>query len=188
MRLFIALELDETAHRRLKQLIEQLRTTAAKVRWMEAANVHLTLKFLGEVPDAQAPEVCRAAGEVAAAGAPVEFEIAGVGAFPNLHAPRVIWAGVPTVPQEMAALHERLEEAFDRLGYGRENRRFHPHLTLGRAKSRRDVADLADRLGRYADWAADAPQDCSELIVFSSDLTREGPVYTAVHRAPLARE
>jgi 2'-5' RNA ligase len=185
VRLFIAFELDEAVRKQLGRLIEALRIDAARIRWVEPKNIHLTLKFLGEVPDGAVAKVCQAAGEVAAAAAPVEFRIAGVGAFPNVRAPRVIWVGVPDPPQELIAVQQALEARLAELGYRKEARRFAPHLTLGRVKGVRNRNALAGRLENFADWNADGGQYCDELTVVASELRREGPIYTAVHRAPL---
>jgi 2'-5' RNA ligase len=188
MRLFIALELDTPLKHQLSRLIEQLRTDAAKVRWVAAENMHLTLKFLGEVPDGDVRAVCRVVDQVAAASAPVEFDVAGVGAFPGTQSPRIVWAGLPDAPEGLVRIAQELDNAYGELGYRREGRRFQPHLTLGRVSSVRDRQAFARRLEDYADWSADAPQYCDELVAVSSELTRDGPIYTAIHRAKLAMD
>ena len=186
MRLFIALELDEAVHEQLGLLIDQLRTDAAKIRWVDPGNIHLTLKFLGEVSDGDVRGVCEAAGEVAAGHGPAEFDVAGVGAFPNPRGARVIWAGVANGSESLTAAQRALEDRLAAAGFRPEGRRFSPHLTVGRVKGIRDRDALARRLAEYADWSADEPQYCDELVVFSSELRREGAIYTAVHRAPLS--
>ena len=185
MRLFIALELNEAVRKQLRLLIEQLRTDAANIRWVDPGNMHLTLKFLGEVRDNDVPGVCEAVSDVAAACEPVEFDVAGVGAFPSAQGARVVWADLTNVPESLFELQKTLEDRLADTGFPPEGRRFKPHLTLGRVKGVRNHEALARRLEDYADWSADAPQCCDQLVVFSSELTREGPIYAAIHSAPL---
>src|SRR4029077_13348602 len=134
-RLFVALEIPSAVRDNLAALIDELRAADAaatknKARWMRAENLHVTLKFIGNV-DARKLDAIRAAlGEVSAGGA-VELRFRGVGFFPNEKRPRVLWAGI-VASANLAPLAAELEARLEKLGIPRETREFAPHLTLAR--------------------------------------------------------
>jgi len=135
VRLFVALEIPSAVRDNLAALIDELRAADAaatknKARWMRAENLHVTLKFIGNV-DARKLDAIRAAlGEVSAGGA-VELRFRGVGFFPNEKRPRVLWAGI-VASANLAPLAAELEARLEKLGIPRETREFAPHLTLAR--------------------------------------------------------
>jgi RNA 2',3'-cyclic 3'-phosphodiesterase len=133
MRLFVAVNLPPETRRLLHQAVAPLRVLELPVRWVAEDALHLTLKFLGEVPAERLPELGEATASAAAAAEPFELRIAGLGAFPSLRRPRVLWAGIQATPP-LAALQRRVEEAFADLGFPPEARDFAPHLTLGRVR------------------------------------------------------
>jgi len=186
IRTFVALPLDEAVRDRLAAAREALAAAApaVRVRWVARANLHLTVKFLGGVDERLLAEVCRAAGEVAAAGGPFEFRVRGLAPVPARGPLRMIWAGIEEATGRLTELAERLERTFREMGYKEERRAFHPHLTLGRVKSPRGADALRDAARARAETDFGL-QPAEEIVVFSSELTRDGPVYTAVARAPL---
>ena len=145
MRLFVALEIPTAVRGNLAALIEELRAADAsatknKARWVRVENLHVTLKFIGDV-DAGRLEAIRAAlGEVGSAGA-VELRFRGVGFFPNEKRPRVLWAGTAASPN-LAGLAREIEAQLETLGIARETREFTPHLTLARF----DPPGVSDKL------------------------------------------
>ena len=186
IRTFIAVEVDAAVTGRATELIDKLRGVPVDVKWVEPENMHLTLKFLGDVDISDTYEVCKGVQRAAQDLEPFDLEIRGVGAFPNLHRPRTIWFGGGEGEEQMAELANRLDNELLKAGFRKEGRRFQTHLTLGRVHTDRGpgLADLTRLLQEYADWeVGSTPID--ELIVFSSTLTRTGPIYEPLGRATL---
>ena len=184
MRTFIALPLNDDVQRKLVRAREKLSSVGARVRWVAGENLHLTLKFLGDVEDSDLNEVCRLARESAAAVGPFDFRVAGLSAVPASGQLRMVWAQIDESTGRLAELHGLIEDAYLAMGSPKENRRFHPHLTLGRVKGGRGAGELRAAIERFA--AADFGQvAAAELIVMSSQLTAAGPVYTPLATTPI---
>jgi 2'-5' RNA ligase len=185
IRTFIAVEMDPAIRRAAKGLIEKFREAGADVGWAATENMHLTLKFLGDVRDADVPRVCQAVREAVAGVAPFELEIRGAGAFPNLSRPRVIWLGAAEGEEAMANLADRIEAVLESLGFPREARRFHAHLTLGRVRRGGPAISALARLVQEHAAAEIGRSSVEEVVVFSSQLKPTGAVYEALDRAEL---
>jgi 2'-5' RNA ligase len=186
LRTFIAVDLGKLIRDRVIALQEALARTGAEVKWVEPENLHVTLLFLGEVEDRSVPDVCRLVQSCTAQHSPFPMSVETVGCFPNARRPRVLWVGVGAGVQPLCALHDELEIPLQDLGYRREERRYTPHITLGRVKSDRPAADLAAALAKKADWKA-GETTVHELLVMSSELTPQGPHYTVLSRAKLGQ-
>jgi len=185
MRTFVALDISEAVRKRALQLIEQLRAAEVDVRWVLAENLHVTLKFLGDVDASDVTEVCRAVERAASGVAPFEMQSHGAGAFPNLDRPRIVWLGVGQGAAQVSGLFDRIDASLGEVGYAREQRKFHPHMTLGRIRRGwKGVADLADGLRRRAEFDAGSTE-VSEVLVYASQLGREGPRYEVIGRTRL---
>ena len=187
MRTFLAVEVPDVIRRRLVDLQETLSQSAEGVKWVEEENLHVTLVFLGDVDDRNVTDVCRAVARVCSGVDGFPMSVEGVNCFGSSSRPRTLWAGVGTGAQELVALHGALESALIELGaYRREDRAFTPHITLGRVKGDRGNEDLAQALARHADWYGG---DCEvrQVLVMSSQLTSEGPVYGILSTAKLRR-
>lgn len=130
MRLFVALEVPSTVRQNLATLLDSLRAIAKEPRWVRAENLHVTLKFLGEVAEAKVDAVRSALGEIRSDHA-VALEFRGLGFFPNEKHPRVFWAGMEASPN-LKTLAGDIEGAMEKQGIPREKREFSPHLTLAR--------------------------------------------------------
>ncbi|MBI5723405.1 MAG: RNA 2',3'-cyclic phosphodiesterase [Planctomycetes bacterium] len=192
IRTFLALDLDEEIRRRLADLPDGpvfepvLNPRDIKINWISRANLHVTLKFLGDVPDEKISEVCVIAGRVAAGLSGFEFDVCGVEAIPPDEGQiRMFWAGAADDSGALEQLHAKLDEALSGMGFKEENRRFRPHVTLARIKFarnapavRRAVASLAGL--RFGLQAAD------QLTVYGSTLGEAGPVYTPLAQLPFA--
>ena len=187
MRCFIAFEVPEDFQESLGGIQAKLRAAGADVKWALARSIHLTVKFLGDVRDEDVPKTCDVMSAVAAAARPMELSIRGLGTFPPGGTPRVVWAGLTGDVEPLVTLVASLERGIaDAVGIAPEARPFHPHLTVGRVRSARG----ADRLLKAL--ASAGPADvgtftADELVLFMSELTREGPVHTPMARAPLSR-
>ncbi len=185
VRTFVAVEIGAENRQAAGRLIQSLRGAGADVKWVAPENLHLTLKFLGDVPNERLAEVCRAVEQAAGAQAPFVLELRGAGAFPNAARPRVIWLGTGEGTEPSISLAEAVEQALEGLGFRREARRFHPHLTLGRMRrSGPGVSALARLLKEHAEFDA-GRAEINQTVVFSSQLTRSGPVYEPLAHARL---
>ncbi len=177
VRTFVAVEIDDGVRNRAAKFIKQLRQSGADVAWVAPENMHVTLKFLGDVEYKDVYHVCRAIEQSLADVEPFSIEIKGTGAFPSLSRPHVIWLGVELGASEMAALSERVEDALSGLGFRREARRFHAHLTLGRVrKSGRAIDHLVAMLREHEETDF-GPSVVDQVVIFSSELHPTGPIY-----------
>jgi RNA 2',3'-cyclic 3'-phosphodiesterase len=133
VRLFVALEIPSAVRRNLAELILEFRAIAPQVKWVRAENLHVTLKFIGEVADTRLETIRAALGEVRSESS-VTLEFRGLGFFPNEKHPRVLWAGIEA-SANLSVLAAEIESATEKLGIERERRPFSPHLTLARFES-----------------------------------------------------
>jgi 2'-5' RNA ligase len=132
VRLFVALNLPDGVRRALWDGAAPLRDLGLPIKWVRPEGIHVTLKFLGEVPEARERELRAALSRAAAGTHPLPLVVDGFGAFPAVERPRIIWAGVDQDPA-LELLQHRVEQEFAPLGFPPEGRPFRPHLTLGRA-------------------------------------------------------
>jgi len=190
LRTFVALELSGGVKSRARVLVDRLRVTDATINWVQPENMHLTLKFLGDVQETDTPEVCRCVARAAAKVEPFEILFRGAGAFPSVGHPRTLWIGVEEGTEYLLELQSAIEEALHKdLGFGKEFRRFQPHLTIGRVKH--SGSDGGRRLQELITQNAEFDANLSvvdEVVTFASFLSREGPTYQALDHAPLAGE
>jgi 2'-5' RNA ligase len=178
VRLFVAAELPALHRAALGGVCEQGRRGG--VRWVPAENVHLTLKFLGEVDDNLVPKIEEALATVAAGAEPFPLSLSGCGCFPNARAPRVLWVGLGEGAAAAGALAAAVDEALEPLGFGREKRPFQAHLTIGRAKEPREAATTATRkLAQLGEFAA-AAEPLEAMALVKSTLTPDGSIYEEV--------
>jgi 2'-5' RNA ligase len=185
IRTFIAVELSDAVRQRVTQLVEQLSHTRAKVKWVSPANMHLTLKFLGDVPQEKTAAVCEATAEAVREVPAFDAECVGAGAFPTAKRPSTIWLGMGRGAEELGKLQKAIEKALSRIGFPREGRRYTPHLTVGRVRGGgKEISALGELLGEHGDFQAGESR-IDQVTVFASDLTPTGPVYTVLGRAPL---
>lgn len=131
-RCFVALLLDDSVRRLVAEEIERLRPLSRAVAWVPAPNLHLTLKFLGDQGEARLDQVVQALEEAAAVTAPFSVSLHGLGAFPGLERPRVLWVGLGDGALRVRELQGSVEQALTRRGFPQEPRPWHPHLTIGR--------------------------------------------------------
>lgn len=185
IRTFIALELSEEIRRELTSDLSMLKRRAPLVKWVAPENLHLTLRFLGDIKENELAEIFDALEEtVAGTVPPFALEVFGFGAFPGWQHPRVVWAGCGDGAEEAISLAAAVEEACVDLGYEPERRQFRPHITLGRVKLPADADGLDDAVEKlerknYGYFDVDA------VVVYMSDLRRTGPVYSPMARIEL---
>ncbi|MBC7359324.1 MAG: RNA 2',3'-cyclic phosphodiesterase [Desulfacinum sp.] len=184
IRTFVALDLPEPVQRSLDTFAAPLRQRDLPVRWIPVDRVHLTLKFLGDVPPERIGDMARALTRAVSDQPPFQLQPAGCGAFPTLKNMRVVWVGVQGDLQALKALHGKVEGALAPLGYPPENRPFRAHLTIGRVKGTRNLRGLQEALlaGRSFEGVV---FDVSQVVLYKSDLRPDGARYTPLHRIPL---
>lgn len=183
MRLFIALDIPEEIRAGLTEYLDLVRPLAPDARWARIESLHVTLKFIGEVKDAKLPEIKNALTQVK--GQPFQVEFKDVGFFPNPKSARVFWAGV-NGGGPLAQLASATEAAVEKAGIPRENRPYHPHLTLARAPEgmRHCFRLLQERLG--AEPAAHfGTMTAQEFFLYQSQTMRGGARYTKLQRFAL---
>lgn len=184
MRTFIAIELPEGIKQGLANVREQLKEGGAGATWTRPEGIHLTLKFLGEVPDSRIPEIMSALTEAVRGTGRLRIEVANAGAFPNERNPRVLWIGVAGDLKALGALQTSVEGAMAKLGFEPETRKFSPHLTLARIKYLRPGDNWQKVLEKVRDvklggFEADA------VSLMKSELKPSGAVYTEMGRVEL---
>jgi 2'-5' RNA ligase len=185
LRTFIAVEAPGEIIAQASKLVGRLQTAGAEVKWVEPEHMHFTLKFLGGVRDRDLGELCLALARATRDLRPFEIDVRGAGAFPDAARPRTLWLGVGDGSAEFAALFESLEDRLADLGFRQEGRRFQPHLTLGRVRnSSPGGRELASVLREQAEFEA-GPMYVDEVVLFSSELGRDGPRYEVLSRGEL---
>jgi len=184
-RTFIAIEAADEVRSLALTTIKQLQPLADNVNWVAAENLHWTLQFLGDVGDLQTFEVCRDVARIAAQIPCFALHANRMGAFPSTDRPRAVWLGAGEGSEALCELQARLEECLSDLGFRPEKRRFVPHLTLGRvAKGSHAGTALGQRVAETESLEISSML-VEEVIVFGSELEREGPTYHVLGRAPL---
>ncbi len=191
MRAFVAIELPDSVKKKLAGLVGQLKDAGiGGLRPVRPEGIHLTLKFLGDVPADRIGAIGDAAGRAAVRHPPFALSLSGVGAFPGGRAPRVLWAGIAGDLDRLAALQASVDDCLSELGFARERRAFNPHLTLARL---RDSASREDRARALRVLEAAQPSRNAGFVVdgvalFQSTLGPGGAVYRRLHRVPLDGE
>ncbi|HKS95105.1 MAG TPA: RNA 2',3'-cyclic phosphodiesterase [Terriglobia bacterium] len=187
MRCFIAIDLPQEIHAALARLQAEFRAALgrhdADARWTRPEGIHLTLKFLGHVPE---PEVAAVTESLAALGAFDKFaiEVGGLGFFPGPRRPRVFWVGVEA-PPALQTLVSGVEAAMEKLGFAPEQRDFTPHLTLARFRTPRPQPALEKLVAERANLSL-GKFEVSEFFLFESKLSPHGAEYRKVARFPRA--
>ena len=189
IRTFIAIELDESIKVSLTKLQERLKgqVPQGSVRWVRSEGIHLTLKFLGDVSADQIGEITRALQRSCQGFAPFSFSCGGLGCFPDLKRPRVVWVGIQEETGTLAQLQKAIEENVSPLGYPPEKRKFSPHLTLGRVQRRVSSGDLR-RLGELvgaSEIGTLSQMQVKSVNLMRSDLRPSGAVYTRLAEVEL---
>jgi 2'-5' RNA ligase len=185
-RIFIAAELDPSLRQRIVDLEGRIQQAGAGLRWIPSENLHFTVRFMGEISPAQLAQVKLATRAVAAAVQPFRLTLHGVGAFPSLARPQVVWVGVREGSEELADLSGRLDAALARHHFPREDRPYVAHLTLTRVRHRRLWGDVVRALSGFREVAV-GDQQVGTVTVMESHLNPRGARYTRVEEVPLGQ-
>lgn len=181
MRCFVAIDIDEDIRRRIGQLQHKLQKSLSlgisEVKWVDPELIHLTLKFIGDVPDRDINELCAIVSDVSASHQGFSIDVADLGYFGS--PPRVAWVGIETSP-ELVELQKELDHRLSMTGLSPEdNKAFHGHLTLCRSKNYKAGRKLQHLLDDYGPVEL-GTQVVNSVYVYTSELTKQGPIYTVV--------
>jgi len=188
VRTFIAIDIPADLQDAIARQTTNLQNSLPRtlVRWVAARNLHLTLKFLGDVHPADISRLCLGLAEEAGRRQPFMISVGGVGVFPDLRRPRIVWVGLHP-PTMLAALQSGIETMATRLGFGPDRRDFSPHLTIGRVQPPPGMEELA-RIRAAVEGCTFGELETlqvTDVCLFSSDLQPGGPVYKRLYTAPL---
>lgn len=186
MRAFIAIEISEDIREALGQVQSRLKYAGADVKWVEPNNIHLTLKFLGEITDEKAEKVKSILDAIGSQIRPFEISLKDVGAFPKIEYPRVIWAGLDKGAGEAKALAARIDEELAKIGFQPETRPFASHFTIGRVRSAKNKDALKEKMTGL-ELPTGNSQAIKSVALFQSTLTPRGSIYTKLHEAKLIK-
>ena len=184
MRLFLAVNLPPATRRAIHSATAPMREAAVLVSWVAEPRLHLTVKFLGEQPQHEAERLRETLRPAVATHPALSLVIGGLGAFPNLRSPRVVWMGVEHDPR-LELLHHAVESICGTLGHEVDGRAFRPHITLGRVRDRlaAPVARALSGAARGVEFAG--RMDMTTLDLMESELMPTGPRYRVVAALPL---
>ena len=176
MRAFIAFKLPEEVIASLEDLQRALKQQGLKLRWVHPENIHLTLKFLGDISAEEIPAVERIIRTVSLSQTVFSLDAKGLGVFPTVKKARVLWSGIHGDLKRLSDFQSNLDRALADMGFEPEKRSFRGHLTLGRIKGRVDGRGLASAISRFGSFVS-PPFKAERLILFKSDLKLSGAVY-----------
>lgn len=187
MRCFIAINLDDAVKAALAKIQGKFRDLPGKVSWTNSDQMHLTLKFLGELPDDKIDQAAKLLEQCAGQVGTFDFTIAGLGAFPpGDRQLRVLWVGIDA-PPELIKLNELCEQAFDELGVPAEKREFKPHLTIARIRQTKQPDTFRRVIAENKDFVA-GTQSAEKVVLYASELEPTGAIHTPLATIALGKQ
>lgn len=180
IRAFIAIELTKELHEELRILQQEVKKSDIDAKWVNPENIHLTLKFLGNADTGQIEKIKDILEEISKQTKPFYLHLAGVGAFPKLDYPRVLWVGIDEGKNEAIEIAEKLEKGLEKIGFQKENRSFSPHLTLARIRSSKNK-DKLKKLVEETNFTSKNKVYADKLTLFKSTLTPKGSIYSKIY-------
>ena len=185
LRAFIAIELDPKVQAALGQIQKELKDVGADVKWVKPDNIHLTLKFLGDV---SLEELDSIKGAMQTTLQPIKsfsMALTHLGAFPKVENPQIIWVGATADKNSIKSITESLEENLKGIGFEKEKRDFEPHITLGRMRSSDNKFALSKKIKNFQFPAGAPHQLVNQIALFKSTLTPQGPIYETLAKINL---
>lgn len=177
MRLFTAIPIPEELKKYAASIKGELARISADVKWVETQNYHLTLKFLGEVPEDSFEQICDFLERAAVSSPAFKIRLKGMGFFPNQRRPRVIWIGIDGDLDQALFLGDRVDAYLSAFGFEMEERRSY-HLTLGRIRSEKNLAPMITKIIELQKSVQSNLFTVKEFYLMESQLTSQGPTYT----------
>ena len=184
LRAFVAFKLPKAIIDHVRSLQDALKGHGLKFKWVKPSNLHLTLKFLGDIPEADVAAIGETVQAAAGNEAPLELTIQGMGVFPGIKRPRVLWTGFGGEMERLKQMQARIEGRLEAMGCRREKRSFKAHLTLARIKGGISPRRLLAAIEQVGDFPPQ-PFTARRLILYKSDLHPTGAVYTALKEVEL---
>lgn len=184
VRTFTAIALNDEVRKNLVSLQRELSAGGAKVKWVEEENLHLTMKFLGDVDMSLIGEIGQVLQDSVAGFEPFTFTVCGAGAFPGTASARIVWVGATGSVETLTKIYNHLNENLARFGVARENRRYVPHITLGRVKSPSKGRELTELIKKNSEKVF-GDVDASEILLMMSELSSSGPKYSILSTAQM---
>lgn len=178
MRCFVAVELPEELKRKTGGIIDQIGTSSDDIRWVPLENIHLTLKFLGEIKDNIIAGIERKLEDICRIHKPFHISVKGTGAFPTRKNPNILWVGIEK-SEELHRLHTDIDNSMSELGFEKENRKHSPHLTIGRVKHRGNMLPVMKSLHEFRDTFFGVV-DVNEVHLMKSTLKSSGAEYSKI--------
>jgi len=183
MRTFIAVELPPGVKRKIEEVQTPLKKTDTFVSWVKPGNVHITLKFLGEVGEERIEDVFHGTEKALKESKVFNLSLKDLGCFPNLRRPRVVWVGVDQGKDDLSQMQKQIEEELFKLRFPKEQRPFSAHLTIGRVKSPRNMENLTGLIETMKFETEEVKVD--EVVVMKSQLHPQGAIYTPLKKIKL---
>jgi len=187
LRIFLAITINPEIRASLERAVSRLRESRAAVRWVRPDAIHQTIKFLGETPEDRLEGLIGSVTSLCEGMVPFQMSVSGLGAFPEIRRPRVVWAGVQEPSGTLLRLWKETEETTRMLGWQREKRGFSPHITLGRVKGTINLGRLNEAVRSLEDehWG---DQEVGSMVLYQSRLKPGGAEYEVVCVFPFGKE
>lgn len=179
MRTFLAVEVPEQIRKNIDHFIRVEAKRELPIKWVKFENLHITLKFLGEIDDGKKAEILHVMKEIVKKYEPFNTQLSGIGCFPNPTNPRVLWVGVRDGSEMLCDIAGEIEKDLAHLGF-KDEKRFHPHLTIGRIKKFCKIDHILEKM------LESEPFSINAVTLFKSTLKPEGPIYTSLDRFQLS--
>ncbi len=184
MRTFIAVGISSDAREKIAQIQAEFRKGDADVKWVEPENLHVTLKFLGEVSEDKLSGIIEKTRLALSEISNFRVHLSRIGSFPNLKSPRVVWVGTSEGKEGLKKLNEKIEEYLSHLGFPREKREFSAHLTIGRVRSPREKGKLVNKIEELG--STDVGEfSVDKVLLMESQLSSKGPTYRIIEEIHL---
>ena len=178
------MDLPEETREEIGRFQSKLKKSGADVNWVKTDRMHLTLKFLGDTEENRLPTLIEALNRIAQGHPCFAFSLDGVGAFPKMEHPRILWIGIQEGREALVSWAQKIEEGCGELGFPAEERPFSAHLTVGRIRSAKNLPDLVEKL-QTAQFRSSHPIPIDRVILFQSVLGPHGPTYIPLAQIPL---
>lgn len=186
IRTFIAVLLSDGLKRTIASIQDEFKKQAPDLKWVEIGNLHVTLKFLGDVEEQSLDTIHNAMGHAASGFAPFELTVAGAGAFPNARRPRVVWVGIPGGAEALSSLAGKMESALEAAGFPKEDKKFRSHITIGRVRDHARAPDLSQPIAG-AGLEPLGVETVDRVVLMRSELRPGGPIYTPLREVELSK-
>lgn len=176
MRTFIAIDIPKELKEKIYNAFNNERERIKGIKWVEKENLHITLKFLGEIKEEKIKEIERILDEVSDKFKSFEVSLGELGGFPEFKNPRVLWIGVSPY-EKIEEIFKFIEDRAEKVSIEREGRKFHPHITVARVKEKKRIS--------FEKKKFDDKFKVNRIVLFKSDLRKEGPIYTQIKEVKL---